>query len=562
MKYQISPNNLIEYSTGREIKFFTFDWDSKKQQCVISMEEYLSALKNLIKFKHNTEESFKLHDRLSVYFNMRNTKILAISEIVPGDTFLSSLVILKFYNSRHCTKGIIGIDEDNNIYEGLYFKSIFNVGLNLYDNPEDYGDGKLPTSAISYELAKSIGLKPSLRSDNFIPEDKKESIGNFSVDYSRTTHSANENNYYYREVMSFSKDKRVLDNLEKYVSSNSWLMELEGGVLDIITKYTYGIEYEVIKGGLHHYMLPLSMLIPLVDGSIRGSYEYTSIPMQGKDVIRLASLQSELLSSRCRVDHRCALHFHIGGYERSPENIVKLHLLIQKIQQSIYDIYPYYKKHEVSILGKQKEYSAEVLPLVGTSEEYESSREAFIRNYAEEIVRFYTCDRECENIVDSVIEGSYETLWNRKWRCPTRYFWTNFVSYLTGGPGTVEFRISEPSVNPDNVIGNLLLFTSIIDFASTKSIEDVFKVNSIDDIVNTYKFSLMGAILKDFVNCRRKASKENKKFMYYTALNRVPEFRQLVQNSEVNNIKSQRYHGEFNVVASVNKWMNLKSIKK
>lgn len=223
---------------------------------------------------------------------------------------------------------------------------------------------------------------------------------------------------------------------------------------EVFNKYTFGVEFETTRGMLLQEECDRLGLMPLRDGSITG-IEYATIPLKGKKGLYALVEAFELLKLRTDNDFTCSMHVHVGGIERSKENITAFFNGMYMIQSDMYKYFPGYKENNAN--GAKRQNYTSPLPLrtfARMSHTSDNTEEDF-----GQLATFLT------NGVENYIGRGIDTIThhprndnnNRKWNMRARYLWFNLIPIIFTNKKTVEYRVFSM---PDTT-EKMLLFLSI-----------------------------------------------------------------------------------------------------
>jgi hypothetical protein len=300
-----------------------------------------------------------------------------------------------------------------------------------------------------------------------------------------------------------------------------------------IKNFTFGLELEAINGMLPDHILAKYGTMVCRDGSLRdsnGNYppEYVTVPLQGaKGLQTLRNLCAEL-QKHSDIDNRCSLHLHLGGFDMDRTFLVSLYNLCYKIQDQIFDIFPFYKRDEVKYAGKQKNY-CKMLP--NTIMNYGSGN---FKNYVErsyqDIYRFLSGGSELGPANNF---AQRQNPWGgNKWDIKSRYYWLNLTNIAFGKQQTVEFRIHTPTFNFDKIMAWLLMCTSIIEYAKNYIMESVSSqpINFRHEVLNYYN-TLGSSTYAGFFTDNLKAYYDYRR-KYFADLARVKDYKAAGETAE------------------------------
>lgn len=231
---------------------------------------------------------------------------------------------------------------------------------------------------------------------------------------------------------------------------------------------TFGVEFETTKGKLSETITNSLGLIPLRDGSISG-LEYVTIPHSGERGMQALIETTLQLEKRTRYDKNCSLHIHVGNIPRTEEFFVALYKVLFRIQEEMYDLFPY---HKFKNFGVKKKHYTKPLPIntfLKLDSKIDSSN---IRTNFEHVFKFLSMGQSYKNYdykLDNIKTHPSDPQGTQKWNIRTRYYWVNLIPLLFGNRQTIEFRIHTPTHDTNKVINYLILCTSIIEFTKTNT---------------------------------------------------------------------------------------------
>jgi hypothetical protein len=258
--------------------------------------------------------------------------------------------------------------------------------------------------------------------------------------------------------------------------------------------YTFGFEFETIKGFIPSRITDKLGVIPLRDGSISG-IEYVTIPLQGTKGVQTLYETVKVLDTRTTYNNTCALHLHIGNIPRTKEFILAFFKLTAYIQDDIFQMFPLYKKYNFKI--KNKNYSKpypiyDLISKMDTTIDDKNINKNFniLFQYLTDGVSFdeYDNDLNCVNAHPSDPSG------NQKWNIKKRYHVHNLIPLIFGNKSTIEFRIHTPTYDMTKISMFLLLNTVLIDYVKIKE-SSILKNN---DLNTNYDSDKLISIVKEY----------------------------------------------------------------
>lgn len=230
-------------------------------------------------------------------------------------------------------------------------------------------------------------------------------------------------------------------------------------------KYTFGLEFETIKGSVPTRICNKLGLIPLRDGSIEG-IEYATIPLSGKMGLQTIIDICTELEKRTTYDSNCSLHIHIGGIPRTEEFFVALTKLLCYVQEEMYTLFPFCMRGGYNL--KKKDFTAP-LPAVDLLSKLDNkvTKENLTENFSH-VFKFLSMGHEYsefKNNLKNVKEHPSDPRGDSKWHIKSRYRWVNMIPLLFGNKQTIEFRVHSPTYDYNKVIYYLVMCIALLDTA-------------------------------------------------------------------------------------------------
>ena len=294
-------------------------------------------------------------------------------------------------------------------------------------------------------------------------------------------------NLEYNAASGIAKASKIFNRLYS-PSYNKFLSEYP----KLSGNYTFGLEFETVKGNIPLRKCKKLGLLALRDGSIEG-IEYVTIPHKGKRGIQAVLDTAKELKKRTVYDKNCSLHVHVGNIPRTEEFFIALTKILCVIQDEIYLHFPFCLKGGYHL--KKKDYTA---PLPATALLSKFDRvvtKANIKENFAPIFEFLSMGIQYsifDSNLNKVHEHPSDPRGNSKWNIVSRYHWVNMIPLLFGNKQTVEFRIHTPTACPDKIVNFMILCFAIVDMAkrSKKGILDgtigIENFNKIDKIIYPY----------------------------------------------------------------------------
>lgn len=251
---------------------------------------------------------------------------------------------------------------------------------------------------------------------------------------------------------------------------------------------TFGLEFETCNGGMPKWLCNSLGVIICRDGSIKdrdGNYppEYVTIKLKGAKGLQTIRNLCKELQVRSDIDIKCSLHVHIGGFEVSRLFLVSLYNLCYKIQDDVFQMFPFYKikwEHK----GGDKNYCRKLQEVLSF---YNSSNlNDYINESYQDLYMFLSNGASFDS--DHNRSTRKNPFGEAKWNIKTRYYWVNFVNLFFGKRDTIEFRLHTPTLNSDKAINWLLMCVAIVKFAQS-NVRDCITEKEVrfTDVLNYYK---------------------------------------------------------------------------
>ena len=287
-----------------------------------------------------------------------------------------------------------------------------------------------------------------------------------------TNHFGTKKVYNYPIKLEYSTDKTLNKNIKDFNKNclkgkiNFFDEELDG--------ITYGFEIETWNGTVNMRHLNKLGLIPLLDGSLRHDgivgYEYATIPLSGAFGLYTIKNTMDVMQRYTEISKYCSLHLHIGGYKKSKEFVLSTYAVIKKLEDELYSLFPAY--YEDTSNFKSKNYCGK-LPHFNFSKDTDSAFNLFYSHMSGG-----TCNFDGFTTENHPLDPGA----NHKWDINTRYFNTNFVPFLWGKKGTIEFRLHPPTLSSVKAINWLFICNAILRYANLakKDWFETYKSNSLE----------------------------------------------------------------------------------
>lgn len=302
------------------------------------------------------------------------------------------------------------------------------------------------------------------------------STGNF---VKRTDYISNNINYFKekREVFNDSHVYSIADDMFSFETKqaiyNAYNPEIKKSFVrysQLLDNITFGIEIETINGSLPIRDLHKNGVIICKDGSIRKTDiyppEYVTIPYTGAKGLQSIHNLCKEITKRSNIDNTCSLHIHIGGISFDRLFLVSLYKLCYKIQNDIFDIFPFFKRNEIKYLGKEKNYCKKIDDIF--IKYNDGSFKNYIHYNYERLFKFITGHNFSE---ERNTKNKFNPFGERKWNINSRYYWINFTNIFLGKQDTIEFRIHNATTNADKITAWLYMCYAIIKYAKLNTMK-------------------------------------------------------------------------------------------
>jgi len=380
----------------------------------------------------------------------------------------------------------IAINKEGKIVLGHFKENVFNnICIDYHSLPEKFK--KQSQAANPYEVyasninvAHKLGLVEDISTGNFTSSSRASSkiaINNtyhFNVDYS-FEHSGDGIKGFFKEYL-------------KTLSPN-----VKHGFL--LRDVSFGWEFETTDGFIHPRHLVKTGLIPLRDGSING-FEFATCPLRGSNGLHVLKEAARVLSKYTTKNTSCSLHLHIGNLPKTENYLMVLYNICRKIEGEMYSLFP--TSIRTTSVYKDRDYCS-ALPPFG----WEISR---IIDWLAGIDGYY--DAKYRGLGTQNHPADREN--NRKWAINSRYYWVNFVPFVFGTRGTVEFRLHTATTNETKLINWLFICAGIVNFAKKFSGPSDLptRISLFDIMESSYPSKSISTYLNKYIQLRKDSVKK------------------------------------------------------
>lgn len=252
-----------------------------------------------------------------------------------------------------------------------------------------------------------------------------------------------------------------------------------------VEPFTFGLEFETVKGNIPMPICKRLGLIPLRDGSISG-LEYATIPYSGIKGIEALKESINVLKKYTEYDKDCSIHIHIGNVPRTESFITAFFKTTLIIQDQLYELFPLYKKENYGY--KKKNYTAPYNPisfLLKMDNIIDDSN--LIKNFGV-IFKYLSNGKKYEDYncsLDNVKSHPKDQEDNHKWHVNTRYHLHNIIPLIFGNKQTIEFRLHTSTFEYFKIFSFLLLNIAILKFVINNE-KDILLNNISFEKLNIY----------------------------------------------------------------------------
>jgi len=375
---------------------------------------------------------------------------------------------------------------------------------------------KLCLRSIIHSNIINIYLKEPL--EQFIKtHDLVKGINNDEVYYDKREIAIMDTPKPYRKFDNTYKKKLVNDLLTVEKDNSNEILELKKNInkrniqmgVDSLThqilegkKYTFGIEIETSLGRLEEDDVKDLNVKAVHDGSLRGPNgedplggEYVTGVLVGDSGIAQIYEICRILNSKCKIDHRCGIHVHLGNLNWNKEDVVFSYILAEILENEIFSILPKSRRNN--------SYCRKLTPLLKNQLEYLKSSPS-ITDYEYKIDSFYDIIyTEVSGINDG--NGRASKSINKREQHPKgpkcgfdkksqRYCWLNYVTLLFNtkqipDSHTLEFRPMSATLNFKKIRNWLKICVAFVYFV--ENFKNIIKQGYYKDKVgNTFNLDL------------------------------------------------------------------------
>ncbi len=307
--------------------------------------------------------------------------------------------------------------------------------------------------------------------------------------------------------------KRKVELYEKFNPEMSKDVRYFGRMLG---QTTFGFEAECAKGYLSEPLQNQLGVVICRDGSLNDENgkpgpEFVTIPMSGaKGLQTIANLGKEL-SKRTSLSMNCSLHIHLGNLPTTRMYLISLYRLACKLQNEIFQMFPFYKTNPDGIKKKNYNQKLPTLDIMTPSPGMDKEK-------------FNAYINDAYNVLFSWLSEGYhaDVNYNRKtkqhpvaqkWNRHNRYYWLNFMNAIFTNRNTVEFRLHGPTTHTQKMVNWLFICNAIARYANAHARKIILtKVPiTLDEVLDYYgtNFGERGRFLSDYLKAYVQSRKDS-----------------------------------------------------
>lgn len=358
-------------------------------------------------------------------------------------------------NSKHLIKGIIGFNKDVPIISH-FSENIYN---NVYSTSRKWGN--------------LLAMNSQILEDNGFFEDIAQGKWYSSKDYSTSDirfkkSIRNEKNFTDRGYNIEDNDRDFRYKTKAYEEYALPISTKAKNMSKFLGNLTFGCELEISQGTLPEHILTRHGIVICRDGSIDGGPELVTVPTAGAKGLQNIVTLCEELNGRSMVSIACAFHVHFGNVPTDKLFLTAFWLLCRKIQDELFQMFPYYKTDHSGV--KRKNYNQKlgklgIHPLVNKDKD---SYDYYLRDVYIKIFDFL-CEGRIS--IDELDKRTRAHPIKQKWERKNRYFWANIMNMFFGNRNTLEFRLHGPSKNSHKIVNWIFICTAIIKYAEKNALD-------------------------------------------------------------------------------------------
>lgn len=296
-----------------------------------------------------------------------------------------------------------------------------------------------------------------------------------------------------------SKGYNIEDNKEEYVLRELLYKAFKPVMSKDVISYgsilgdtTFGLEFECAHGNLPLHHQNRTGVVLCRDGSLKDENghpgpEFVTIPLKGAKGLQTISTLCKELTKRTDLNLNCSLHIHFGTIPTNRNFLVTLFRLCNKIQNEMFNMFPYYKAQPEGI--KNKNYNKKLPSLSILRANVQMNKESFDEYINRGYKQIFTW------LAEGYIPDKKRNRKNKKhpaqakWDRHERYYWVNFMNTIFSDRNTIEFRLHGPTTNAQKTINWLFICNAILKYAINNS-HKILLTNcaiSLNEVLDYYK---------------------------------------------------------------------------
>lgn len=330
------------------------------------------------------------------------------------------------------TKGVVGITDTEELIRGWFTKNPYR---NIFLHSGDIGlNSEILQGKYVEDISNDVWISTKLLSEKNIKE--MSNIRKPDKNYSCCTYNIDDDKLLFtRQIELYNKFPTIVNQSSKKLSK-------------LIGNITFGIEVETSLGKVPNNICNQLGLVACKDGSLGENYksaEWVSVPMSGAKGLQNIVDISKITSQRCQIDLNCSYHIHYGNIPITRNYIVSLYILSYKLQNELFEMFPYYKTDYRDV--KQKNYCEKLkkLGLIALKDQSQKGYKDYINFAYKQIFTFLSEGVEPdENCNINTLIHPIKDKWMRK---NSRYRYMNLQNMIFSPRRTAEARLHTPTTN-------------------------------------------------------------------------------------------------------------------
>jgi len=295
-------------------------------------------------------------------------------------------------------------------------------------------------------------------------------------------------------------------------------------------KYTFGVEIETCSGRLHpalytDHNLNLSCVrdgsLVNDDGDLLGG-EYVTGILSGDLGMNNLKQSLNIINKRCEIDHKCAVHVHIGGFINNKAFTVLSNLLAMHLQEEVFETLPLSRKNN----SYANKINYVLLPYIKKYGYYYGIDLAYEYLYNIMLNQHILPSRQLGNKYNKSYNhpgGRYTDRYQHDialHRLP-RYNWINLIpanfNIRNNNSYTIEFRPHGASLNFNKIKNWILFCMAFVHYVENNQLDIInkSKIHIKTILNNVYDKKLSNYLISYFEERKEKFKKANNERLEY-----------------------------------------------